>query len=244
MPISLIILLTICSVFTAILSAITGMGGGVVLLSIMTLFLPLNIIIPIHGVVQLISNSTRSFLLRKYINWPIFLAFICGLPIGVLLSLSLIKKLDSTTFPLLLIISLIFYTVFKPKKLPPINIPIWAFSLVGLAVGFLGLLVGATGPFIAPFFLRPDLTKEQIIATKSSVQIMGHLIKIPAFLHLGFAYQDYWISTLCLTIAAILGTKLGIIILGRISDKFFRIFFKSALFMAGVRLLWKIVTAA
>ena len=30
-----------------------GMGGGVVLLAFMTLFIPLQVIIPIHGVVQL-----------------------------------------------------------------------------------------------------------------------------------------------------------------------------------------------
>lgn len=233
------IVLGFSAVITSIISAVVGMAGGIVLLSIMTLFLPFNILIPIHGVVQLISNFTRTWFLRKNIHWPLFRWFCVGLPFGAFLSITVIKSLESSTLPLLLIAALIFYAIFKPKKLPNLSIPFPAFAFVGFGVGFLGPLVGATGPFIAPFFLRDDFNKEQIIASKSSVQVMGHLIKLPAFLYLGFDYIHHAIPIAGLTLCAVVGTKLGVLLLHKVDEKLFRIIFKSALFVAGCRVIYK-----
>lgn len=216
------------------------MAGGTVLLSVMTLFLPFHILIPVHGVIQLISNSTRAWFLRDNIHGGLFRWFCLGLPFGALLSISVIKSLDSNTFPLLLIAVLIFYSVFKPKKLPKLNLPMPAFMLVGFGVGLLGPLIGATGPFMAPFLLREDFTKEQIIASKSSIQVMGHLIKLPAFLYLGFNYAEYTGPILTLTICAVFGTKLGILLLHKVDEKLFRIIFKTALLGAGLRIVYKV----
>lgn len=52
------VLLFFSAVGTAAISAVVGMAGGVTLLSIMILFMPLNAAIPIHGIVQLVSNIT------------------------------------------------------------------------------------------------------------------------------------------------------------------------------------------
>ncbi len=53
------------------LSAVIGMAGGITLLSVMLLFFEPLIAIPIHGVVQLVSNSSRTFVQRKHVDWTI-----------------------------------------------------------------------------------------------------------------------------------------------------------------------------
>lgn len=237
---TLIAILTVTSFFTAILSAVTGMGGGIVLLSFMTFFLPLSIIVPIHGATQLISNSSRCYYLREFISWKIFRFFLIGLPFGGLLATYVIKEIENREHFLLFIAALILYTVFKPKKLPQIKVPIWCFTFVGLLVGFLGPLIGATGPFIAVFFMRDDLSKKEIVATKASVQMMGHLIKIPIFLYSGFKYNEYWIPITLLALATIFGTKYGVRLLHNISEVIFRRLYKAALLVAAARILYKV----
>ncbi|MBT7610946.1 MAG: sulfite exporter TauE/SafE family protein [Bacteriovoracaceae bacterium] len=234
--------LTFSAFLTSIISAVVGMAGGIVLLSIMTFFLPLNIIIPIHGLVQLVSNTTRTWLLRIHVIKPVFLYFLIGLPFGGLTSVYFIKQVDSKVVPLSLIAGLIIYTLFKPKKLPALKIPFWAFVFIGFFVGVLGPLIGATGPFMAPFFLRSDWEKENIVATKASVQIMGHLIKIPVFLYIGFPYLDYTLTIFLMAAVSLIGTKVGIMILGKIEDKIFRWIYKIALFAALIRLVDKILS--
>ncbi|MDH5581267.1 MAG: TSUP family transporter, partial [Bdellovibrionales bacterium] len=125
--------------------------------------------------------------------------------------------------------------------LPQLKIPKWSFSLLGLFVGSLSLFIGAIGPVIAPFFIRDDLGKEEIVATKSFMQMGGHFLKIPAFFALGFEYGPYFTPLFSMVIMTIIGTKFGVIILKSINEKLFTIIYKVILFTAGVKLLFKIL---
>ena len=225
---------------TSALSGTIGMGGGVVLVSLMTFFLNWKNLIPIHGVVQLVSNSSRAFLLREHIAWFLFFPFLVGAPFGALFAFYAIKEVSDPKVALGLIVVLIFYTLFKPKKLPALHVPHWGFAVLGLISGFLGVLVGATGPFLAPFFLRKDLEKKQVVATKAFCQMVTHISKVPVFWAIGFDYGGRWLLIFTLCCAAVLGTKLGVHILHRLPEKVFVTLYKGALLVAALRLLWKI----
>ncbi len=239
--VSVIVLLTIAAVIASGISAVVGMAGGIVLLSIMTFFLDLSVIVPIHGIVQLVSNSTRSLSLYKDIHMKIFLPSLVGWPLGTLASVYVLKSISNREIFYFLIAALIFYTVFKPKKLPALKIPFWSYSILTFIAGLLNPIIGATGPMLGPFFLRPDLDKQQVVATKAATQTVGHFLKIPAFLYLGFDYLNYWLLTLCMVVAVVIGTRLGVRILRGISEKSFRLIFKTALLIAAVRILYKAV---
>ena len=235
------VLLTFAAAGTSLISGVVGMAGGVTLLAIMTFFLDWQELIPIHGVVQLVSNSSRAFFLRNHIIKSILFHFLIGIPFGVGFAIFLVKELSSKSTPLVFITILIGYVLLKPKKLPPIKIPPIGYIFVGIVSGFLGILVGATGPFLAAFFVRDDYDKEQIVATKAALQLSTHMLKIPAFLYLGFNYINYLPLITVMSFAAIMGTRLGVHILGKTSDRLFRILYQIALATAALRLLYKIL---
>lgn len=232
-------ILVFSAALTSIISALTGMTGGILLLSVMTFFLPFQALIPIHGIVQLMSNSSRALILRYSIHWGMFLPFLIGAPFGALGITYWIGQVQDTRWALTAIALLIFYAVFKPKRLPHLKIPFPAFFGVGFIAGGLGMVVGATGPFLAPFFLRGDLAKEQIVATKASMQLFVHLLKIPAFLYLGFAYREYALLIISMSAAVILGTAVGVRGLRHLTEQVFQILFRTLLVIAALRLLWK-----
>ena len=64
----------LCAValMTAVLSAVVGMAGGITLLSVMLLFFDPLVAIPVHGVVQLVSNGSRTYIQREHVEWWIF----------------------------------------------------------------------------------------------------------------------------------------------------------------------------
>ncbi len=235
---SSLILLVLAAVGTSIISAVLGMAGGVVLLSLMTLFLPIHTLVPIHGVVQLVSNSSRSFSLRRHIDVKILAPFLLGLPFGVFASYALLKTAPDPRIFLVAISLAIIFAVFRGKS-RPIMIPHKAFILVGVVSGFLSLLIGATGPFLAMFFLRSDLSKEQIIATKASTQLFTHLLKIPAFFALAFDYGAWSKEIILMSLGVILGTQIGVASLKRINTTWFWYLFRTALIFAAARLLFK-----
>ena len=64
-----IVILSVAAFITASISAILGMGGGIILLGIMALIIPEGyIVVALHGIVQLISNLTRRFVFRDHIR--------------------------------------------------------------------------------------------------------------------------------------------------------------------------------
>lgn len=231
--------LFLLAVSTSIVSAVVGMAGGIILLSVLSVFFPFSFVIPVHGIVQLVSNLSRAVLLRTYIHRKIFIYFLLGVPFGTLLAVLTIKNLEIGNFPIFLIVLLIFYAVFKPKSMPSIKLKYWQFAPLGLVAGFLGMFVGATGPMLGVFFLRDDLNKKQIIATTASAQIVNHFLKIPAFLFLGFDFIKHVDLILAMVIGSIVGTEIGIKILDRLSERYFIVFYKTTLVIIAIYLTIK-----
>jgi uncharacterized membrane protein YfcA len=213
------------------------MAGGVALLSIMTFFFTVESLIPIHGVAQLGANSFRTVLLRKDLKWDIFLPFILGIPFGVVLAIFLLKDIISNDATKIFLAIMICYVIFRPKKMPELKIANWAFVIVGIISGVLGILVGSVGPFLAAFFVRDDYKKEEVVATKSSMQMVTHLSKIPTFWYLDFNYAEHSTLIISLIACVFLGSLIGVKILKRINQKVFKILFKTALFFAAIRLI-------
>lgn len=104
-------------------------------------------------------------------------------------------------------------------------------------MGFLTIFVGATGPFLAPFMLRDDFEKESVIATKAACQMWLHLLKIPAFLSLGFDYRPHAPLLAVLVLAVIIGTYVGKTLLSRISPERFNILFQGLLVVIALYLI-------
>ena len=237
----MLLALSLATILTSIISGVIGMAGGVTLMAFMTFALQFKDIIPIHGLVQLTSNSSRSFLLRKHVRTDFFLPFAYGAPIGTIAAFYAAKSITNEKVFIIPLIFLIAYTLFKPKKLPSIKVKGRGFFILGIVTSFLSPLIGATGPLLAPFFLRDDLSKEEIVATKALTQTLTHLLKIPLFLSLAFPYEKYTVIIISMCICAVIGTKIGTMLLGKISKDLFVVIYKAAMFLALAKLIYKLV---
>lgn len=231
--------LFIAAILSSIISGMIGMGGGVTLLAAMTLVLPLNLIIPIHGIVQLGSNLSRTIILRKSVHKTFFLYFAIGTPFGAWLAYKVLSKMTQPDWALALIGLVLLYVVFKPKHLPEIRLSRKGYILLGLVAGGLGCLIGATGPLLAPFYVRTDLSKEEMVSTKSACQITIHLMKLPVFSALAFPYFDHASTIGIMLIAVVIGTKIGTELLRRLSTTVFLNFIRVVMFLISIRLFYK-----
>lgn len=219
------------------LSGVIGMGGGVLLLAVMASVLAPPLVVPLHGVVQLTSNSTRTLTLLRRVDWMIVLFYCPTLVLGVFLGLQLYRGTEMVWFrPLIgwFVLAFLAWDRFRPRRL---QIPRWAFVPAGLVGGVITILIGASGPYLASLFLRDDMDKESIIATKAMVQTVGHLLKIPAFLSIQFDYTGNLRLLLPLLACAIGGTLAGTWVLTKMGERAFRVIFRVVLLGLAVRLV-------
>ena len=62
-------ILILSAFITSSISAVIGMGGGIILLGIMAILIPEGyMVIALHGIIQLISNTTRAYVFRDFIK--------------------------------------------------------------------------------------------------------------------------------------------------------------------------------
>jgi len=243
-----LIILIISALVTSSISAVLGMGGGIILLGIMAIIIPEGyMVIALHGMVQLFSNTTRTFIFRKHIKKNIIKEFSIGALIGAGISALIIflliqfyevksaSEIKVDFLKPIIGIFIIWYLFLKgPKKEKKSK----SFTKVGSISGLASIFVGATGPLIAPFFLNNQLTKNNIVVNKAACQVITHLTKIPLFIYFfNVNYIDDYSLLAPLILAVYLGTNLGKKLLSFIPEETFTILFKSALTIIAVKLI-------
>ena len=243
-------ILLIASFLTSSISAVLGMGGGIILLGIMSIIIPEGyMVIALHGVIQLISNSTRTFVFRKHIKKNIINKFTIGALIGVFISILIIlfitqyynvNSADEIKVDFLkpIIGIFILWHLFLKKRIKKQNRKKKSFIYVGLIGGISSIFIGAIGPLIAPFFLKSELTKENIIANKAACQTITHLTKFPLFIYFFNVNYINELNTLFpLILAVYIGTNFGKKILHFIPEELFKKIFKFTLLIIALRLI-------
>ena len=243
-----LIILIIAALITSSISAVLGMGGGIILLGIMAIVIPQGyMVIALHGIIQLFSNTTRTYLFRKHLKKNIINKFVIGALIGAGISALIVflliqfyevksaSEIKVDFLKPMIGVFIIWYLFLKGSKKEKKS---KSFIKVGSISGLASIFVGATGPLIAPFFLSSNLTKENIIANKAACQVITHLTKIPLFIYFfNVNYISEYSLLLPLILAVYIGTNLGKKLLSFIPEKTFRILFKGALTLIAIKLI-------
>ena len=193
-------------------------------------------IVPLHATVQLTSTSTRLILFFKHIKWKIILFFLVGVLPGAFIGIYVFNMLDKNIIKLLMGIFILLIT-YLPKSKKEITSSFANFLPVGFVSGMIGIFFGAIGPFIAPFFVRKDVIKEELVATKATCQAITHIIKIPMFGFIGANVLVHWNILLYLCVAVIVGTIVGKNMLSKMSEKTFKKIFNVLLTIIALRII-------
>ena len=248
------IILAVAALVTSMLSAILGMGGGILLLAVIFCFLDHSEAIPAHAAVQLASNGTRILVFIRNIDWRTLVRYCSGLIPGIVLGSVLLWKLGepgrSEPYLKMIVGGYILAATYLPKpQKHRSTMTWWDFPVMGFVCGAAALTIGAVGPLMAPLFARRDFVKERLIATKAICQLITHFSKIPAFLLIR-ELNIAGLGTLTLVMIAMVipGTLLGKRALKHVSVEHFKIAYKAALTLAGLKVLlvdglWKVMSA-
>jgi uncharacterized membrane protein YfcA len=234
----------LCAVgfLTAVLSAVAGVGGGSVLIGVFyALGLAPAVAVPLHATVQFTSNFTRTVAFRKHVEWRAAGWFLLtALPTPFLIA-PLVAQINVNVV-LLLLAGLILTSLVptreggEPLKLVP------AVLLAGFLNGTLGMFVSATGLFVGRLFLRPEWSKETVVATLAMTQSLGHLVRVLAYASVGFAVTTQLDVLVPLLVATVAGTFAGSWLHKYLDEARFRGLFKAILVVLSLKLIYDGVT--
>lgn len=186
---SVIEFLPILAFFTSFLTAIAGLGGGVLLIAVMVLYMPPQDAIPIHGMVQLYSNCSRALFLRKNIHWRYCKEYVIGGVFGAVFGVFFEPTINYDSFMLILAIFILVVTWLPLKSLMS-YIP-GGFISAGCLQVYLSLFVGAGGPLSSALLIKEDINHKAYVGTNAVLTSVMHFLKILVFIFLGFSFYPY-----------------------------------------------------
>lgn len=210
------------SLVTSFISGVLGMAGGMILMGVLLAVLPVAAAMTLHGVTQFASNGWRALMLRDAIRWRIFGGYAVGaaVAVGVFMLLQIVLHKPAALIALGLTP---FIALALPDRLH-LNVERrgHAFSC-GLVCMGLSLTAGVAGPMLDTFFVRSQLRRHAVIATKAATQALTHLAKVAYFggIAAGAADADATAAVLMVALAFV-GTTLSRRVLERMTDVSFR----------------------
>ena len=233
------------------------------LLSALSSVLPIELVIPLHALIQVLANLSRVLILRANIDWTIWRAFnLLTIPAGIIGAYCL-SDLPKQVLQIAVGGIVIFAALYTLKKTlrtqestnstveidqvtrpePSTNSVKRAplrYILLGMVSSLLGMVIGATGPLIAPFFMIDGLKRERFIATKSACQLTVQVIKTAIFVQvLNFDYGAHLNVILMMVIGVLGGTYIAKKTLRRISGAWLEVLIAILLILMGSKLLLK-----
>lgn len=229
-------LLVTASFFTSALTASFGVGGGIAMLALLGIFVPVAVLIPVHGAVQLGSNTGRAWHQRAHVRMDIAAPFIAGSVVGAVLGAFIVVQLPDALMKLVLGAFIILITWTSVPGIDRLNKVGLAVASVALAL--ISMMVGATGPLVSPIlaqFIRDD--RKALVATHAAGMVVQHGLKIIVFGLAGFAFGDWLPMVAAMIATGYLGTRYGSRLLDRMPEEAFRRWFKIGITILALDLL-------
>ncbi len=232
----MLFLLFVVTVIGSVLSGLTGLAGGAVILGGLMLFYAPVEALALHGWIMSVSNGARSLLWWRSVSWRLVALFSLMLIPGAYLGGLAVPFFSPAAVELFLgvLILLLAYDFFPTPRL--LSTGSGALLFWGLVCGALSMFAGVVGPLLNPVFDRLGLKREGLVATKSACQLLLHLARITSYgTVVGVDYGRFSFELMLLVGAALLGIALSRPVGRRLSDGQVRSLIRVLLTIIGVK---------
>lgn len=241
--------LFIAGAIAFIISTVSGGGGALMLIPIVSWLLGPAAAPPVINLGNFVSQPVRLYLFWRDIDWQLVRYYAPSALLGAWLAGLLFSKLDAHWIQLVVGVFLVstilqyrFGKVAKAFVMPKVG-----FIPLGFIVAFISTLAGGLGPIMNPFYINAGLQKEDLIATKTANSFIVGFAQIGSYTFFGVLTGKLWLFGLVLGLGAALGNIIGKRFLSNMSVQQFRIALVILMVISGLVMIynnWQILLPA
>ncbi|MFK8033017.1 MAG: TSUP family transporter [Hyphomicrobiales bacterium] len=229
----------LASLITSAISAALGLGGGILLIAIMGLGMPLAALVPVHGAVQLGSNAGRTFVQWRHITYWVLIWFGAGSILGAVIAGRLTLEIPETLWRLCLGFFILIVTWMPKPKFRKAPKPI--VFLNGVVGAILAMFFGATGPLVMAVNAPHAGSRHGIVATHAAAMTLQHSLKILVFGFLGFAFTAWLPLMVAMIVSGYIGTIIGSKLLDQLPEALFKKLLKATVTLLAITLIAQVL---
>jgi uncharacterized membrane protein YfcA len=220
-------------IVTSVISGIFGMAGGLILMLVLGLILPVQTAMVLHGITQFFSNGWRAIMWRQWIDWRIIGLYTLGALPALIVPLAFAYVPDKAT--MLILLGLTPYAAAAVPRQWTLDATKTSHAVAcGFLVAGLQLIAGVAGPLLDTFFVRSAIDRRAVVATKATTQAISHTLKVGYYGVLLSQAQSLSLDVYGAAIAAaVIGTTLAGPVLEKMSNENFRRWTKTIVLIVG-----------
>jgi hypothetical protein len=235
------ILLFLASALSWTISTLSGGGGSVLFVALVSGLSRAQAVAPVVTIASLMVSPARMALSWRLINWRLVCWYLPGAVSGGVLGGWAFTWLDRKWIGLIIALFLIStawqYRFGKRER--SFQMRLAGFVPVSFFVALVSGIVGASGLLANPFYLNYGLVKERMIATRAVNSLVIQLSKIGTYFTLGALNADILLEGLAAGLGAVLAIWMATPWLNRLREDHFRKFAIIVMVISGFVLLWQ-----
>lgn len=233
-----LILFFLITLLAEILGTIGGFGSSLFFVSLAQFFYDFQTVLALTGLLHIFSNTAKIVLFRKTIDWRLVLWLGVSSVVLAIVGAYVTRMVSFTYARIVLGIFLLVFSLFffwKPDFKLSATIPssILGGSLAGFLAGFIGTGGAIRGLVLASF----NLEKNLFVGTSAAIDFGVDLSRTIIYLDADYLKRELWMYIPLLLIASFLGSYLGKLILGKLSQEKFRVILLSLILVMGLSLI-------
>lgn len=223
------------------LAGVVGMGGGILLITLMPGLIPTAAIIPLHAVTQLASNFSRAGFGWRHIEWRLVPSIALGAVAGAALGAGIYSRLSLDWLPALigvLILLLTWVPLPAPRGRGRLSLLLLGFYQAGL-----GMIAGATGPLGAAVLARYGEQRDWLVVNTAVYMSLSHVVRAAAFGLLGFQFAPWLPLLFGMIVASVAGSWVGTRLRQYVPQANFQRWFRILISVLALRMIMVVVLA-
>jgi uncharacterized membrane protein YfcA len=221
-----------------VLGTIGGFGSSLFFVSASQFFFDMQTVLVLTGLLHIFSNSSKMYLFRRSVDWKLVLWM--GIPSTVLATAGALMTtiVDlSYTKAILGFFLVAIATLFLLK--PNLRLsPTWVSSGIGGAIaGFLAGFVGTGGAIRGVILTSFALSSDALIATSAAVDFGVDFTRSIVYIDHDYLHKNMYVYIPILMVASYLGSYIGKVAIGRISQERFKTILLSVILITGASMI-------
>lgn len=177
-----LVLVAIAAFGTALFHSVAGFAGALLLSVCLAPLIGVKEVVPVVALAMIISNTNRTLLFRRQINWRAYAAImITGLPgiiFGAVVYLYLSVKAVAIVLGCFLLVSIPLRRILKKHNF---NVGLRGLSAAGVVYGLVSGTVFGGGMILGPFFLGAGIIGEGLVGLVAALGLTLNITKTIVF---------------------------------------------------------------
>ncbi len=209
----IVVFLFVAAFAAFVVSAVAGGGAGLVLVPLLRTMLPIESVPAALSIGTATSSASRIAIFRRSIRWDVVRLFVPTALPAAAFGAWLLTRFEPVYIEFLLGCFLLanLPALFRRNRPAPSTdaaqpLPHGRLRAIGAAAGLLSGFTGAVGLLFNRAYFQLGMSKDEIVATRATNEILLHLLKIALYATFGLLDRSALLAGALVAVAAILAS--------------------------------------